>query len=181
MIEQQLQNAFNSTAHEKTFIDKLLAKDDIKKIGELMKKKRLSREELIEALYLLASSESKLQNFSEWERYVLLKFYVWIREFIKIAEILYDFKDKHDVMIKNKEIKPSANYDKLLDNCMQRIEHNAKFLIDLYLNISRSSLSVNGTGFMELLKNKFEVDYRGTNPNNATTVQNNSKLGLGRQ
>lgn len=190
MIENHLQQALSSSNHEKTFIDKLLAKDDIKKIGELMKKKQLTREELLEALYLLASSESKLQNFNEWERYVLLKFYVWIREFIKIAEILYNYKEQQEEQLKELNIKeekegkpltvPSDTYERLLENSIRRIEHNAKFLIDLYLNISRTSLSVGGTGFMELLKNKFEMAYTQGIPNNGQSVQNNSRMGTGR-
>ena len=41
------------------------------------------------------------------------------------------------------------------------MEHNIKFLVDLYLNIGRTSLSVGATGLMEILKNKYEIVYPG--------------------
>jgi hypothetical protein len=33
-------------------------------------------------------------NYSDWDRYIILKFFVWIREFTKVCEILYDYEDE---------------------------------------------------------------------------------------
>lgn len=159
MIEEQIQKSIFSTQTEKTFVDKLLAKDDVNAIRDLIKKKNLTREELLEILYLLSSSESKILNFSEWERYVILKFFVWIREFVKVAELLYDYQDDLKKKIKDGTYNMSERTKKLLHNNERLIEHNAKFLIDLYLNIGRTSLSVGASGFMEILKNKYEINY----------------------
>ena len=42
--------------------------------------------ELLELLYMCIGTEAKLVNLSDWDRYVVLKFFVWIREFIKVVE-----------------------------------------------------------------------------------------------
>jgi hypothetical protein len=49
------------------------------------------------------------------------------------------------------------------------LEHNVKFLINLYLNMARTSLSVGASGFIEILKNKFEINY--TQPINPVVQQ----------
>lgn len=182
-FEQQLQNAMFSGMSEKTFIDKLLAKEDSHRVKDLITKKKLSREDLLELLYLLSGTESKLVNYSDWDRYVILKFFVWVREFIKVAENLYDYQDdltrtastcakceKLYIKIDKEEAtckceKPTINKQlskrtqKLIFNNERNIEHAAKFLIDLYFNIARTTLSLGGTGFIEMLKNKFEISY----------------------
>ena len=161
-IEENIQRSLFSSNPEKTFIDKILAKEDVKRVKDLMRKSKLEREDLLELLYLLTGNESKLLNYGEWDRYVALKFFVWIREFIKVAELLYDYQD--DLKKRNKENKEGESEidditQQMLDNNERLIEHNAKFLIDLYFNIGRTTLSLGATGIMELLKTKFEIVY----------------------
>lgn len=200
MLEQNLQNSLFSPQSEKTYIDKILARKEVDEIRTLIKKPKLKREELLEILYLISGTESKLFNFGEWDRYVILKFFVWIREFIKIAELLYDAQDELDkkedtcmsCKLAIKDIKkegltkctcddqiPSTSLSKrtrrLFDNNERLIEHNAKFLIDLYLNIGRTSLSIGATGLLELLKNKYEVVY----PNQGNTLQTQGNTAAG--
>jgi hypothetical protein len=177
---------FNNTS-EKTFIDKVLSKEDGERIRDLIKKPRLNRSEILEILYLLGSQESKLLNYGENDRYVILKFFVWIREFVKITELLFDFQD--DLYVKDctcqicnlrfkdipegyklkkcecimslpcETITPRAR--KLLLNVERHIEHITKFLVDLYLTICRTTMSLGATAFMELTRNKYELQYRG--------------------
>jgi len=162
VFEGDIKRSVFSGTGEKTFIDKVLAKDDVKAIQELIKKKKLSREELLEILYLISGTEAKLLNYSEWDRYVILKFFVWIREFVKIAEFLFDYEDDLKKKKKEGKVKISARTQKLLDNNSNYIQHNAKFLIDLYLNISRTSMSIGMSSFIELVRNKYEVEYSPT-------------------
>jgi hypothetical protein len=200
-FEDNIKQAIFSQQTEKTFVDKVLAKDDTKAIQELVKKPKLTRSELLELLYLVASTEAKLVNYSEWERYVILKFFVWIREFTKIAEILYDYQDdlelkeafcyncKAYVNLNDKKFeklpkcsceKPDLKFKlslrtkKLLSNNERLLEHDAKFLVDLYLNIARTSLSLSATGFMNTLTNKFEFSY----PNQTVTNPTPEKTGF---
>lgn len=171
MFENDLQRALSSSSAEKTFIDKVLAKDDAHRLKELIRKDRLNRSDLLEILYLLSGTEAKLLNYGEWDRYVILKYFVWVREFVKVLELTFDYEDdlKKKKKEEGKELEPRTK--KLLDNTNRLLEHNAKFLIDLYLNIGRSSLSLGATGIMELIKNKYEIAYPQGNP--TTPVQTN--------
>jgi len=151
-MAEALQAVQIKKTNERSFVDKILGKDDIEKLRALMKKTELSREDLLELLYLVSSSEVKLYNFDDRERYVMMKMFVWIREFVKILEQQYDLDiDKNKLFTNEGRV--------LLKNSRSLMEHNIKFLIDLYLNISRSTLSKKGFGFTELLQNKFEFRY----------------------
>lgn len=169
-FEKQLEQGLRRGIPERSFIDKVLAKEDVNAIRELIKKPKLTRVDLLEIMYLISATEAKLVNYSEWDRYVILKFFVWIREFVKIAEILYDYHDNLD----KSELKLSKRAKRLLDNNTMLIQHNIKFLVDLYLNISRTSMSIGAAGFRELLTNKYEVIY----PQTPTTLQVEQKSGL---
>jgi hypothetical protein len=179
--EQDLQRSIFTGVGERTFIDKVLAKDDVNAIREIIKKPKLTRSELLEVLYLICGTEAKLLNYNEWDRYIILKFFVWIREFIKIFEILVDYEDElykkentctscklpivsnNDNVCRCKNIKRvlilTERAKRLLLNNDMLLQHNAKFLIDLYLNIGRTSMSLTSAGFTELLRNKYEVQY----------------------
>lgn len=155
MIEDAIAKKMMEGTTERTFIDKILGKQDTDRLKELIQKDPLKRNELLEILYLLGATESKLVNYSEWDRYIMLKFFVWVREFVKICEIMYDYRD--EINKGNVVLSPRAS--KLLFINERLMQHNAKFLIDLYLNMSRTTLSVGGMGILELLKNKFEISY----------------------
>lgn len=199
MFENALDKSLFNEQAEKTYIDKILSRQDVEAIREIIRKPRLKREDLLEILYLISGTESKLLNYGEWDRYVILKFFVWIREFVKIAELLYDYQDDldkkehlcvcgwyfdmEDIPDSSQKCdceKPMQKFvlsnrtKRLLDNNERLIEHNAKFLIDLYLNIGRTSLSIGATGILELLKNKYEVAYPSQGL--GTTQENNSKV-----
>lgn len=154
-----------SVDSEKTFVDKILGRREVDQIRDLIRKPHLTRSELLEVLYLMGGVEAKLMNLGAHERYILLKFFVWIREFVKVVELYFDYRE----FLESKgNIDP--RFKALLDNNHNLLEHNVKFLIDLYLNIGRTSLSLGATGFREPLTNKFEVDYRM--PNQPQGVKN---------
>lgn len=159
MFEENIKKSMFSIDSEKTYIDKLLSKNEVERVKGLQRKAKLDRSELLELLYMCLSTESKLVNIGSWDRYVILKFFVWIREFIKIAELMYDNEDSMKAREKEGKIVLSSRAKIILEKNQLLMEHNAKFLIDLYLNILRTTLSLGGTGFMELLKNKFEMSY----------------------
>jgi len=174
VLEQDLQKGLFSKNQEKTYIDKLLGKQEIQRTKELISKKSLTRGEILELLHMCSSAESKLWNFSDWDRYIILKFFVWIREFVKITEILFDQKEKMKT-----DLALSKRSLRLLDNNEKLIQHNTKFLVELYFNMGRTTLSLGGTGFMELLKNKFEVIYPyGNVPGGQAPVSNEKKFKL---
>lgn len=181
MFEENLQNSLFNRNPEKSFLDKLFSRQDVERVKELVKKHPLTRAELLELLYMLTSNEMKLLNLSEWDRYIILKYFVWIREFVKIAELLYDYNDDLNAKEKKGKFVISERTHKLLSNNDRLIEHNAKFLVDLYFNIGRTSLSVGGTGFLESLKQKFEMSYPNGIPQLNTPMQDNRTGGIFRK
>lgn len=198
-FENLLERAMITKDEEKTFIDKMLAKKEAERVRALFLKKELTREEIMELLYHLSSTESKLLNYDEWERYVQLKFHIWINEYIKIIEQAFDYGDeltlKEDICkncqlkISSKECKcktpiPTVLLTARSQLCLKDIkklsEHNAKFLMGVFMNIGKSSLSVNAVGIKEILKQRFELDY-GTKPESTYGMQKEKGLlGLGR-
>lgn len=154
-FENQVEQQLFKQNSEKSHLDKALARKDVDDLREIIKKTKLERTDILEILYLLTSTESKLLNYQEWDRYVILKLFVWIRDFVKVAEQLYDYQDRLD----KGEVKLPAETKKLLENNKHLIEHNIKFLVDLYLNIGRTTLSLKGKAFNEILNNKYEFVY----------------------
>lgn len=155
--ESTIGQSLYSQNAEKTFIDKTLARQEVEEIKDLMKKQDLTREDLLQLLYLVAGNESKLVNLNEWDRYVLLLFYAWIREFVSIAEGFYDYE--------NYLAERGADFSKdTLKNFVaakNTMIHNVKFLVDVYLNIMRTTLSLEGAAFHGILTNRFEYAYTG--------------------
>lgn len=186
-FEDKLSQGFFKSSSEKTYVDKLMARKDVEEVREIIKKERLSREDLVSLLYMLTSVESKLVNLGSWDRYVQLKYFVWIREFVAVAEQLYDYKEDlqkkeertkdilKKIIVEKKEVSDeelkqiffiTPRSRQMFDNNMRLMEHNVKFLVDLYFNLLRTTLSLGGTGFLEVLKNKYELSYpelRGVN------------------
>jgi hypothetical protein len=221
VFESQLAYKMLNNQSERTFIDKLLAKEDIARIKDLTTKEQLNRSELLELMYLCLGAESKLMSITARERYLLSKFFVWIREFIKAAEFHFDYKDKVKIMKHEKEseyivelrafieaqkalselkgkyedgrdkvginknlVKYLSKTDSLitdrtqlyLENSERMLEHDAKFMIDVFFMITRTSSSINAMAFIELLKNKYEVNYQQQNNVNTPQPEKGQKL-----
>lgn len=158
--EEAVARNMDFSNREKTFSDKVFARDEVEKIKDLMRKDSLSRQDLNELLYLMSSTESKLLNLGEWDRYVMAKYYVWVREFFKQLEILFDYIEDIEKKEKNGEITLKPTTRKLLYNNRKLAEHNLKFLIDFYFQIMRTSLSLGGQLVSDLLGQKFEFQYK---------------------
>lgn len=155
MIEEAIQKSIFSQNNEKSLNDKILAREDVNRLRDLIRKDPLVREDMLEILYLLSGVESKLVNYGEWDRYIILKFFVWIREFVKVCELMYDFEDD----LKKKNWQLSRQAQTILANNRRIMQHNTKFLVDLYLNISRTTLSKGGALVKDLTTNKYDIAY----------------------
>lgn len=159
ILEEQIERSIFSNKAEKTFIDKILAKDDVSSARNIIKKPVLSREDMIDLLNLLSSNENKLLNYGPWDRYIFAKLFTWIREFIAMCEQMYDIEDDLNQKQKAGLVNITPRTRQIFDNNMRLMQHNIKFLVDLYFNVTRSTLSLGATGFLETLKNKFEISY----------------------
>jgi len=177
-IEKTIAASVGGGMVEKTFIDKLLAREDSKRLQELIKKPTLTREELLEILYLITGTESKLLNYDEYDRYIILKFFVWIREFVKIAELIFDYQENMTKLAAKNKIQLSDRAKRMFDNCMLIVQHDAKFLIDLYLNIARTTLSVGGVGLSKFVDSKYEFEYSGNTGANMAIPQKPNFAGV---
>jgi len=158
-FENALSNSIFSSNPEKSFVDKVLSRKDVEEIRDIVKKKRLAREDLMHLMYMLNSVEVKLANYGEWDRYIMAKYFVWIRDFVAICESIMDYKEQLEKKESQKMIVITKRTWRIFENNLQHLEHTIKFLVDLYFNLGRSTLSLGGTGFLELIKNKYEVVY----------------------
>lgn len=148
---------------DKSFSDKLLGNKSIDEIGELMNKEKLDRKDILRLLYLLTGVEIKISNLSEYDRYLLGKYFTWIREIAKLNEFFYEYMDS----LKVNKFKPSNK--KIIKEGMNNIKsifaHNVKFMADIYLYLLRSTLGVGAYGFETLSKNRYEHEYNQPNAN----------------
>jgi len=172
MFEEAIQKKiFSSGSSEKTFIDKVLGREDIKRVGDIIKKDVLEKKDIHELLYVLNSAEAKLYNYSEEDRKTIGKFFVWLREVAVIYEHLYDYESNTLKMEKQTGLViHDETCKKLIFDIKQKFTHSIFFMIDVSFFMSRSSLSVNAVGFKEILNNKFEIKY--------DTEQQNQKKGF---
>ncbi len=148
--------------NEKARTDKLLAKDDIAKIEEIVKKDKLELKDLKNLVYLLAGNEIKLVNFGKPDRILIGKFLTWIRDLITIYETRLK---NHDLFLQNSASTPETLLASKM--CCQMLDEYIKYLASLYLYGTRSSLSLGATAFTALNTEKFEYEYntRATNVN----------------
>lgn len=179
-LEQELQRSIFRSNPEKTSIDKVMGRSDIERIQELMKKERLNRSDILVLTAYMSGMEAKLFNLSKEERSVLLKFFVWISEYVKVGESNYDLdknvKGELFTLLGPSKVMKSTHKEKggehkeldevdksilaILDKNEAKIEHIFKFLANLYLNISRTSLSQSGAAFTKVLEHKYDIQYK---------------------
>jgi hypothetical protein len=139
---------------EKARTDKLLAKDDISKIEELIRKDRLELKDLRNLVYLLAGAEIKLVNFGKEDRILIGKFLTWIRDLIAI----YEVRIKNNVLLQaNSKTTPESLL--AAKTISQMLDEYIKYLAALFLYGTRSSLSLGATAFTSLNTEKYEYEY----------------------
>ena len=139
---------------EKSRTDKLLAKDDIAKIEELIRKDRLELKDLRNLVYLLAGAEIKLVNFGKSDRILIGKFLTWIRDLIAIYEVR--IKNNDLLMSKSETTDETLLASKTIS---QMLDEYIKYLAALFLYGTRSSLSLGATAFSSLNTEKYEYEY----------------------
>lgn len=149
-LARQMQYVQNN---EKTFIDKLTAKDDVVRMRELHKRLKVSREEVMEMLQLMVGNESKLLNFNEYERYVFGRYFIKIREGFQVDELIWELYEK----VKNQTNDPEVL--KIWEQNIDRVNSTSKFFVDNFQWLTRSGMSIEGSGFDNILKNRFELAY----------------------
>jgi len=181
--DRVITHALGSGMVEKTYIEKALAKEDIVKLRDILKKSLLSREDMLEIRTFISSVESKLLNIDAMERYNLNKFFTWLANIVHVAET---FSDYHESVMTNLKTKNNNEENKnmisSLDYCQKKLSNMVKMTFEIYFNMSRSSLSLNAKAFEEVTGNRFEMNYNDNNNNQIHPPQNSGGrlFGLGK-
>ena len=84
---------------------------------------------------------------------------MWIQIFKNISEFIFDLEDYLNKCESREEVKLTETIKKLIEKIRRSWSHVLKFNIDLYLNVSRSTLSLHSKGFESILTNKYEMNY----------------------
>lgn len=174
--EKSLQQSMFRGKNEKTFIDKILSNKQSEELKTLMEKEDLTRSELLKLLYMLTETEIKLLNFNEYDRYLLGKYLVWIREVVHIAEFFHEFKVNFEEMVKAGKYKTHGeNIKDMLDSINSMILHGVKFQANIYLYLMRSTLSIGAKAFSDIGTNKYEYEYNQKGGEQLNIAQVNKK------
>ena len=154
---QTFNNIMNGVESNEKNIDQFMIKDLINRIKFLMRKDELSKEDLSELLYLLTATELKMTRLSLRDRYILGKFFVWLRDFVSLTDEYYDFIDEErknlglDYNTTHARIdSETEDIEKLLERAMHSCLSGTKFMSDIYLFILRSGLSIEGWAFNKM-------------------------------
>lgn len=189
-LEQYLNNYWGQHDNEKSYIDKVLNRKDSERLRVLHIKKELTSEEVLEILNIMSGTNIKLLNYNEWDRYLLSKCFTWISDFAGLcnpilnwnesvkkdlkniektyfknnySDVVTDLKwkeflkDPPEEWITKKELVDST--ESIKNICINYF----KFLVNVYLNMSNSTLSLEGVGFDTLTKNKYDYQYQDGN------------------
>ena len=170
IFEESLSRQMFNDKNEKTYIDKVTSKDEILALRELIKKDKLSKEDISQVFNLLVGVQSKLVNYTDQERYVILKYHIWVREFVKHGYQIISTNDETE-----KKTTITETHRRLLERNQQVIQSMIKFLIEVYQNISNTSLSVKGKALDKILSQSYEIVY----PNERAPQQVEQKNWLG--
>jgi len=153
-----------------TNVDKILQDSSVKSLEFLLRKETLTREDINEILSLMVSNEIKTVNLSGYDRWLIGKFYAWIREFSVLADSIFDALDEEGKRIKYLQPKIKGKdgskyiYDynvsvetlDLLERSKNQIQHSFKYMVNVYLYLSRSTLSVQGKAFERFTTSRVE-------------------------
>jgi len=182
---QNLNRTLFQGESEKSLVDKLLGRQDADKLHSLMQKEPLTRSDLEEILFLMTSIDQKIVNYNEWDRYVIVKLFPWVKDYSTICKtwMLYEEQydkgefDKDFTIIKENQIDVTDEKTKLLakkettikpileetkrivTEISKYMQHNLKFLISVFLLVSNSTLSIDGAAFETLTTSRYEYSY----------------------
>lgn len=169
-LNQQPNFPFSPSA-EKSFTDKTLAREEIERIREIMKEVELSRSQIHELRNLLVGINIKLVNLDDNDRAVIGHLLAHLESLFQVEEELFEYIEliKLQKNIGNDSLK-------LLISGRKKMEHNLKFMTDVYLYCVNSSLSLTAAAFNSYTSNKYEYSY--AEPKNLPQAQSGLPGGL---
>lgn len=158
-MEENLQQAIYSGNMERTNFDKILSKGEMFRLREIVSKEFLTIKDISEVQNILVSTEAKLTNFDDWDRYVIGKYYIWVCEYAKRY---------------SKSLRAEVFYEKIWDNLNDRTKslraeiskeyaETYKLLVHVFCYLIRTPLSIQGAAFERLTTERKEIEYSGGN------------------
>jgi len=155
--ENQLSNATFARDYEKTKYDKLLAQSEMQRLRELVSKELFDINDIGEIMNILVSTEIKLTNFNENDRYVLGKYLLWVTEYAKRYATAIRAKDQYQKMW----TKLSKRHRELRIEIEKSYAENFKQAIHAYCFLARSPLSISGALIKTMTTDRSEMEYKG--------------------
>lgn len=168
-FEQRLNQSMGRLPRDKTFADKVLADKEIISIKELIGKPEIDASELRQLNYLLSGKEAKLLNYDTRDRYILGKYLTWVRRYSTLLEThLKNLEVLKKVGIGKKKPTPRTNLAN--ERVREVLTDDFKYLVNMFLFFSRTSLSIKGAAFKTLNTETHEYQY--IQPTQLTTQPN---------
>ncbi len=159
----QLNRAVFHGESEKSFVDKLLGRQDADKLHTLIKKEPLTMSDVEEMLFLMTSIDQKILNYSAWDRYVVVKLFPWVKDFSTVCKTMMRYQQQYEETGGfNEEFKDQDTKLEVLEiikEINKYLLHNLKFLISVFLLVSNTTLSIDGAAFETLTTSRFEYSY----------------------
>lgn len=158
----QLNRAVFHGESEKSFVDKLLGRQDADKLHDLIKKEPLTMSDVEEMLFLMTSIDQKILNYNAWDRYVVVKLFPWVKDFSTVCKTMMRYQQQYETKVFDEEFKDLAVKIEVLEivrEINKYLLHNLKFLISVFLLVSNTTLSLDGAAFETLTTSRFEYSY----------------------
>jgi hypothetical protein len=156
-FENQLSKATFGEETERGKMDKILSQKDMQRLRELVSKSLLEVEEVDEIMNTLVSTEIKLTNFNDNDRYILGKYLLWVSEYGKRysrAIRTRDYYKRQWSYLTERTRNMRIDIEKDYAGTFKQAVHTYCFL-------ARSPLSIGGSLIDRLTSDKKEMKYSG--------------------
>lgn len=153
-LEYRMASGISTEKHDRSLIDGLFATSEIEFGRKLASKKDFEKADFLKMMDLNFGKELKLYNLNERERYILGKFAtIFLSDIFKMTEEMLDYN------ISKSHNNLSISAKKMFEECISMTKRYARWTSETFYYWARSSLSLGLKGFLEALKQKFEVNY----------------------
>lgn len=156
-FENQLTEATFAKDYEKTKYDKLLAQSEMQRLRILVSKELFSINDISEIMNILVSTEVKLTNFNDLDRYVLGKYLIWVTEYAKRYSQAIRAKEQYEEMWE----KLTPRHKELRIEIEKLYAETFKQAVHTYCFLARSPLSIGGSLVKTMTTDRSEMEYKG--------------------
>jgi len=156
-FEAKLNQATFGSDYEKTRFDKLLSQSEMQRLRELVSNETLEINSISEIVNILVSTEVKLTNFNDNDRYVLGKYLIWVSEYGK--RYAKSIRAKEEILLNWKNM--SVRHKKIRQQIEIDYAEAFKQAVHTYCFLARSPLSIGGSLIEKMTIDRSEMEYKG--------------------